>query len=80
VARQFPAVLVTGARQTGKTTILQHLSPATSFVTLDLPSIAHLAETKASAATVFFWRDAHGTEVDSRRTTTRSPACAACAS
>ena len=39
-----PAVLVTGARQTGKTSILAHLYPDYSFVSLDLPSMAELAE------------------------------------
>lgn len=39
-----PAVLVTGARQTGKTSILSHMFPEYSFVSLDLPSMAELAE------------------------------------
>ena len=39
-----PAVLVTGARQTGKTSILAHMYPNYSFVSLDLPSMAELAE------------------------------------
>ncbi|SMF41223.1 ATP-binding protein [Pseudobacteriovorax antillogorgiicola] len=39
-----PAVLVTGARQTGKTSILSHMFPDYSFVSLDLPSMAELAE------------------------------------
>jgi uncharacterized protein len=43
-ARQFPALVVTGGRQTGKTTLLRHLFPAASFASLDLPSAAGQAE------------------------------------
>ena len=44
LAENFPVVVLTGARQTGKTTLLQHLFPGYSYVTLDLPSEAALAE------------------------------------
>jgi uncharacterized protein len=44
LSRQFPAVLVTGARQTGKTSLLRHAFPDADFVSLDLPSAAHQAE------------------------------------
>ena len=40
LARHFPAVLLTGARQTGKTSLLRQSFPNAAFVTLDLPSIA----------------------------------------
>jgi predicted AAA+ superfamily ATPase len=40
LAAHFPAVLLTGARQTGKTTLLRQCFPDAAFVTLDLPSIA----------------------------------------
>lgn len=43
-ARQFPALVVTGGRQTGKTTLLRHLYPAASFASLDLPSAAYQAD------------------------------------
>jgi predicted AAA+ superfamily ATPase len=43
-ARQFPALVVTGGRQTGKTTLLRHLFPDASFASLDLPSAAYQAE------------------------------------
>lgn len=43
-ARQFPALVVTGGRQTGKTTLLRHLFPAASFASLDLPSAAYQAD------------------------------------
>ncbi|MBV8203247.1 MAG: ATP-binding protein [Acidobacteria bacterium] len=43
-ARQFPALLLTGGRQTGKTTLLQHLFPDASFASLDLPSAAYQAD------------------------------------
>lgn len=36
-AAQFPAVVLTGARQTGKSTMLQHLFPDAAYVTLDDP-------------------------------------------
>lgn len=35
LAKQFGAVLVTGPRQVGKTTVLQHLLDDTSYVTMD---------------------------------------------
>lgn len=44
LARAFPAVLVTGARQTGKTSLLRHTFPKASFVSFDLPSSAAQAE------------------------------------
>lgn len=43
-AHQFPAVVLTGARQTGKTTLLRAAFPQHHYVTLDLPSAADLAE------------------------------------
>ena len=33
-AEQFPALVITGGRQTGKTTLLRHLFPAASFASL----------------------------------------------
>ena len=44
-ATQFPAIVLTGARQTGKTSLLRHLWPDASFVSLDLPSNAAQADT-----------------------------------
>ena len=42
--KQFPVLLVTGARQVGKTTFLQHLSiKGRTYVTLDDPNILSLA-------------------------------------
>lgn len=46
-------MLVTGARQTGKTSVLRHTFPGHRFVSLDLPSEAELAE---SAPEDFFAR------------------------
>lgn len=40
LGRQFPVVFVTGARQVGKTSILTHLFPDISYVTLDDPARA----------------------------------------
>jgi predicted AAA+ superfamily ATPase len=43
-ARQFPAVIVTGPRQSGKTTLLKHVFGATHrYVTLDNPGVRLLA-------------------------------------
>jgi uncharacterized protein len=44
LARVFPALIVTGARQTGKTSLLARLFPERRFVSLDLPSLAEEAE------------------------------------
>jgi len=43
-ARTYPALILTGARQAGKTSLLQRLFPKYRFVPLDLPSHAELAE------------------------------------
>lgn len=40
----FPCVTLTGARQTGKTTLLRKMLPNYNYVSLDLPSIAEMAE------------------------------------
>ena len=47
MAKQFPAVLVTGARQTGKTSLLRHLFPKASYLSLDLPATAEAARSAA---------------------------------
>ena len=44
-----PVVVVTGARQTGKTSLARRLFPDHSFVTLDLPSEAEQAERDAGS-------------------------------
>ena len=44
LAAHFPSVVVTGARQTGKTTLLTRLFPRYHYVSLDLPQQAQLAE------------------------------------
>ena len=43
-AASRPAVVLTGARQTGKTSLLRRLFPQHHFVSLDLPSEAELAD------------------------------------
>src|SRR5690606_16157617 len=43
-ARTRPVVVVTGARQTGKTSTLRRLFPDHEFVSLDLPTEAEQAE------------------------------------
>jgi predicted AAA+ superfamily ATPase len=48
-AAHFPAVLLTGARQTGKTSLLRRLFPRAAFVSLDLPSAARQAEESPEA-------------------------------
>lgn len=45
-ARTFPALLLTGARQTGKTSLLRHAFPQATYVSLEVPSTAELAETE----------------------------------
>lgn len=49
MARQFPAVLITGARQAGKTSLLRHLYPRASYLSLDLPTNAEAARTAPEA-------------------------------
>lgn len=44
MVRQYPALALTGARQTGKTSLLKKLFPSYRFVTLDLPTRADMAE------------------------------------
>jgi predicted AAA+ superfamily ATPase len=44
LAAQFPALVLTGARQSGKTTLLRAAFPDHTYVSLDLPSTAELAE------------------------------------
>lgn len=49
LARQFPAVLVTGVRQSGKTSLLRHVYPRASYLSLDLPAHAEAARTAPEA-------------------------------
>lgn len=44
IVKSFPAVILTGGRQVGKTSLFAKLFPTHNFVTLDLPSHAELAE------------------------------------
>ena len=44
IARSFPALIVTGARQTGKTSLLRRLFPRYHYVSLDLRVVAEQAE------------------------------------
>ena len=41
---QFPVVVVTGARQVGKTSLVRKVFPDIAYVSLDIPSIAEQAE------------------------------------
>ncbi|HST78908.1 MAG TPA: AAA family ATPase, partial [Verrucomicrobiae bacterium] len=43
-ARTRPVVVLTGARQTGKTSTLRRLFPNYNFISLDLPTEAEQAE------------------------------------
>jgi predicted AAA+ superfamily ATPase len=47
MVKQFPAVVVTGPRQVGKTALVRHVFPDAEYVSLDLPSIAADAENNA---------------------------------
>jgi uncharacterized protein len=49
VAKTRPALVLTGARQTGKTSTLRRLFPHHSFVSLDLPTEAEQAEKEPRA-------------------------------
>jgi hypothetical protein len=42
-AREFPAVIVTGPRQSGKTTLLRHVFPDREIVSLDPPDVREAA-------------------------------------
>ena len=42
----FPALVLTGARQVGKTTLLQDLFSDYNYVSLDIPSVSRMAETR----------------------------------
>jgi len=44
MAKQFPAALVPGTRQAGKTSILRHLFPQASYLSLGLPANAEAAQ------------------------------------
>ncbi|MCB0340576.1 MAG: AAA family ATPase, partial [Bdellovibrionales bacterium] len=44
LAQNFPAVVLTGARQVGKTTLLKEMFPDHSYVSLDSYQNADLAE------------------------------------
>jgi hypothetical protein len=50
LAATRPVVVLTGARQTGKTSTLRRLFPRHDFVALDLPGEAAQAESIPSAA------------------------------
>jgi len=49
LGRYFPVMLLTGARQTGKTTLMKLLFPDMHYVSLDLPSLAEKAEQSPEA-------------------------------
>jgi uncharacterized protein len=44
MVKTFPALIITGARQTGKTTLIKNIFPNHNYVSLDLPSNADMAE------------------------------------
>ncbi|SUT86133.1 Uncharacterised protein [Actinobacillus ureae] len=46
--KQFPAVLVTGPRQVGKSTLLQHISEDYQYVTFDDPMVLSMAKNDPS--------------------------------
>ncbi len=49
LARFFPAVIVSGARQSGKTFLVQKTFPRHHYISLDLPSVAEQAERSSPA-------------------------------
>lgn len=44
MATEFPLLVITGARQVGKTTLVKQLFPEHRYITLDIPSVANFAE------------------------------------
>jgi uncharacterized protein len=44
LSKKFPALVLTGARQTGKTSLLRHVFPEHAYVSLDAVEAAELAE------------------------------------
>lgn len=44
LASRFPALVLTGARQVGKSSLLQRLFPDHAYVSLDVPSVAEMAD------------------------------------
>jgi len=49
LSEQFPSVVVTGARQVGKTALVQKVFPDYTYVSLDIPAIAAQAENHPEA-------------------------------
>jgi hypothetical protein len=49
LAEQFPAVVVTGARQVGKTSLVRRVFSGYNYVSLDMPAIAEQAEKSPDA-------------------------------
>lgn len=49
LAAQFPAVVVTGARQVGKTALVRRVFPDYHYISLDLPAAAEQAEKSPDA-------------------------------
>ena len=49
IAAQRPAIILTGCRQAGKTSLLKHVFPQLAYVSLDLPHVAEAAETSGAA-------------------------------
>lgn len=45
--KQFPAVLVTGPRQVGKSTLLQHISEDYQYVTFDDPMLLSMTKKRS---------------------------------
>lgn len=48
-AEMFPAVLITGARQVGKTTLLRHIKSNVPYLTLDDPILLQSAIEEAGS-------------------------------
>jgi len=45
LSKHFPVVVITGARQTGKTTLIKNVKKDAAYITLDYPRIRELAKT-----------------------------------
>lgn len=69
LARQYPAVTVTGPRQSGKTTLVKALFPDKPYITLEDPDVRRYATTDPRGFLADFARGAIFDEIQRARAT-----------